>query len=126
MPFITITYSPKYPLTESEKKWLDARAAANRIAECYSCLLCEWREKQGIACLFRECQRFNENYRDAAEFEARVAVYLAKAPCLTCPDNPQGGCSTRKLNSYGRAHVEACRLKHARLAVEEEMEKEGK
>ena len=61
------------------------------------------------------------NYKDAAEFEARVAVYLAKSPCLTCPSSIYGNCETRKT-ARGREVIEACRLKHARLAVEEEMQ----
>lgn len=66
----------------------------------------------------------NQNWKDAAEFEARVAVYLAKSPCLTCPDNSRN-CPRKNSPEKGRPFFEACRIKHARIAVEKEMEQEA-
>ena len=66
----------------------------------------------------------NQDWKDAAEFEARVAIYLAKSPCLTCPDNPRN-CPRNNSPDKGRPFFEACRMKHARIAVEQEMEREA-
>lgn len=66
----------------------------------------------------------NQDWKDAAEFEARVAVYLAKSPCLTCPDNSRN-CPRKNSPEKGRPFFEACRIKHARIAVEKEMEQEA-
>lgn len=49
-------------------------------------------------------------------------VYLAKSPCLTCPDNPRN-CPRKNTPEKGRPFFEACRIKHARIAVEKEMER---
>lgn len=116
-------------LTEAEKRWLEERKPPTKkiyktTADDNFC---------------RHCTRYNTNctpwfrdvaycptdqggdFRDAAEFSARVAAKLAKSACLVCPDNQHGGCPTREIAAHGREHVEACRLKHARLAVEAEM-----
>lgn len=114
MPFITITYPPNYPLTESEKKWLERRE--DRCSET-GYYISPW-DFPGKS-LFGITER--PNYKDAAEFEARVVAKLTESACLTCPENKPGGCPTRKIVAHGREHVETCRLKHARLAVEEEM-----
>ena len=66
---------------------------------------------------------FDDDIRDAAEFEERVANYN---PCLSCVDHPKN--CPRELSdgdSLGDEIV-ACRMKHARLAVEAEMIAEGK
>ena len=81
---------------------------------------CRWLNIQTCSCLLEDK---GANHRDAAEFEARVAVYLAKSPCLTCPDNPRN-CPRKNTPEKGRPFWEACRMKHARLAVEAEMERE--
>ena len=60
-----------------------------------------------------------------AEFWQRAAVKLAKSICLECPDN-KGNCPRRGIEQHGREYVEACRMKHARLAVEAEMIRKGK
>ena len=65
-----------------------------------------------------------EELRDAAEFEARVAAKLATVPILGCNSN----CPWNKMdpqNSFGCIHEyerRFCRLRNARLAVEEEMD----
>ena len=82
---------------------------------------CRWFDIQTCTCRLEDKK---EDYRDAAEFEARVAVYLAKSPCLTCPDNPRN-CPRENTPEKGRPWLEACRMKHARIAVEQEMEQEA-
>ena len=115
-------------LTEAEKKWLEKRKDKGE----YNFYYCQYCNKipsivTGGLCA-GPCPMYpgGFEYEDAAEFEARVVVRLAKSACLVCPDNRHGGCPTKKMAAHGREHVEACRLKHARLAVEAEMEKEEK
>lgn len=107
-------------LTEAEKKWLKKKSYYKQFpVNCYKTYKCS-------ECPHKEtCYLWPNDFKDAAEFEARVAVYLAKSACLVCPDNRHGGCPTREIAAHGREHVEACRLKHARLAVEAEMEAES-
>lgn len=72
------------------------------------------------------------DYRDAAEFEARVAVVAANGaqPCLqydyNCPYGYAGDCPDNCDGNYNRFGTQAtrCGLKHARLYVEEEMDNE--
>lgn len=105
-------------LTEAEKKWLEERETFIREEEAwYSCARCE-KFKPNYPCYLRSCLipwASEEDYRDTAEFEARVsrimALYLGAPPC-----------GTGKCNNPGFLCPE-CRLKHARLAVEQEMEK---
>jgi hypothetical protein len=118
-------------LTDAERKWLQERenvplfqcekyceyhVGKNSYFECtYSPALSqEWCKNDAG----------NQDWKDAAEFEARVAVYLAKSPCLTCPDNPRN-CPRENTPEKGRPFLEACRMKHARIAVEQEMEQEA-
>ena len=66
---------------------------------------------------------FDDDIRDAAEFEERVANYN---PCLSCVDHQK--ICPRELSdgdSLGDEIV-ACRIKHASLAVERQMLREGK
>lgn len=111
-------------LTEAEKKWLEERKQLNYPAACTrfnptksnrtngDChpicgLDYNWRDWE---CVLRPGKN---DYKDAAEFEARVANRLARlmylTPCVA------GGCTEHTL------HCTVCRLKYARLAVEEEM-----
>ena len=56
-----------------------------------------------------------ENFRDAAEFEARVAEKLATVICAGCEDfNKKNVCP---LTIYQARGICECRMKHARLAV---------
>ena len=70
-----------------------------------------------------EAQR--DRLQDAAEFEARVAAKQATAICGQCDkfNSSEKGCP---LAIFTRPGLDACRLKHARLAVEAEMAAEGK
>lgn len=66
----------------------------------------------------------SEDYRDAAEFEARVAEKMATVICGECEDlDKKNVCPLTIYQAHG---IEACRLKHARLTVEREMIAEGK
>lgn len=65
--------------------------------------------------------RFDEDFKDAAGFEARVVEKLLRHTCFNCPDCPDD-CPTSF--EHPRRTSKDCRLKRARLAVEAEMEKE--
>ena len=104
-------------LPEAEKKWLYTRENVAMVTGTYFCAFCQYMNDEEEECIFRKCPIFEADYRDAAEFEARVAAKMAKRehpiPCYSgkcCHPIP-----------YARL-CPACSLKHARLAVEAEME----
>ena len=103
-------------LTEAEKKWLEERQDKGE----YNFYYCQYCNKipsivTGGLCA-GPCPMYpgDFEYEDAAEFEARVAAWQADniPSCDFC-------------NWYEECFKTSCartRLKHARLAVEEEME----
>ena len=108
-------------LTESENAWLKHRDIANPrgtyfyeyckdYAECHSDML--W----GID----ECPTAPLSLHDAAEFEARVAAQLAAWETLPVPCMNDTYCDRSSLV------CPYCRLKWARLTVEEEMDVDRK
>ncbi len=113
-------------LTPNEIKWLRERKL--RATPCDA-------ELPGIICnccievINGDCP-LKPDYRDAAEFEARVAVIAANGaqPCLQyeydCPYGYDGNCPDNCDGNYNRFGTQAtsCGLKHARLYVEEEMD----
>lgn len=116
-------------LTEADKKWLEERKPPTvkpwrTTADDNFCNHCK---QYDIDCVpwFRntgDCPTHRGgNYRDAAEFEARVAAKLATMTCdRFCPD-----VLNNKICRRGWADLRpmyTCRLKHARLEVEAEME----
>ena len=119
-------------LTEQEKKWLEERkkrtqhcdTCPNRVGYYELCSSCRSRSLYGLSLC--------PDYRDAAEFEARVAVVAANGaqPCLQydydCPYGYAGDCPDNCDGNYNRFGTQAtrCGLKHARLYVEEEMDNE--
>ena len=112
-------------LTEAEIEWLERRK--NLCVRCVKRSHCRTGKTHGYnteSCRFWEIKTpngyINDNFRDAAEFEARVAEKLAKSICVVCPENKNGRCPTRNKHPQ-RADIEACRMRHARLAAEEEM-----
>ena len=116
-------------LTEDEKKWLEEREQVELRHGLYSCGHCKWHsdvfdEYTGYcAAEFRDCPIMG-NFREAAEFEARVAAKLATVICAGCEDfNKKDVCP---LAIYQAIGLYECRMKHARLAVEREMIAEGK
>ena len=122
-------------LTEAEKKWLEERKLpCNRCkapkAECDKLYNSKGSCWCAGALLKPIGYRLNPNYSDAAEFEARVAVKLARSawkvkPCALgmCPISVE----RCKLVCEDKADaLPHCRLLLARFAVEAEMEMEGK
>lgn len=119
-------------LTEQERKWLEERkkrtqhcdTCPNRVGYYELCSSCRSRSLYGLSLC--------PDYRDAAEFEARVAVVAANGaqPCLQydydCPYGYAGDCPDNCDGNYNRFGTQAtrCGLKHARLYVEEEMDNE--
>lgn len=110
-------------LNEAKHCWLANRGWVQTCLGSHSCGLCLYRDPDDLLCVFRVCPKFNDDFRDAAEFEARVAAKLTDEPPYAF-----GFCQLCKYNTHGcrnlRMKLTQCRLKHARLAVEEEMEKE--
>ena len=131
-------------LTESEKRWLQLRklyAGVNRHSY-YSCMHCSeynmgrwpwYNYPCNRACLYAGCPFIDigssaalSDYVEAVEFESRVACKLLEMP------------EHRSPCSYGEARMctiecasiwldcKDCRLKWARLAVEEEMDADRK
>ena len=119
-------------LTEQERKWLEERkkrtqhcdTCPNRVGYYELCSSCRSRSLYGLSLC--------PDYRDAAEFDARVAVVAANGaqPCLqydyNCPYGYAGDCPDNCDGNYNRFGTQAtrCGLKHARLYVEEEMDNE--
>lgn len=113
-------------LSEKEKDWLERRAVNEMAFDAFFCPHCEQFNVERDPYLGHcdddsRCPLTEHDFHDAAEFETRVAAKLAKSICFVCPDNKGGGCNT-KNRAKNRACIEACRLRHARLAVEAEME----
>ena len=116
-------------LTDKDREWLEKRKPPTEkpwptTADDNFCKHCKqritdcvpWYRKTGDCPTDR-----GGDFRDAAEFEARVAAKLAQntqaVPCI------EHGCP------HGMPLIwlcVSCRLKYARLAVEAEMEQEGK
>ena len=109
-------------LSDKDREWLEKREERGAYY-CYHCTdgrihfecMDVWNSPNN--CPLEDAQDF----RDAAEFEARVAAKLAQntqaVPCI------EHGCP------HGMPLIwlcVSCRLKYARLAVEAEMEQEGK
>ena len=122
MPLITLP-EPKYPLTESEKKWLKSRQRlaikSCRYCDYYSCEspCADWYDGE---CVFDFIDT-SYYYKDTAEFEARVAAKVAAMhwDCVGCPGDYVDDCSITDVSCT------ETRLKHARIEVEEEMEGEN-
>lgn len=130
-------------LTEDEKRWLEKRK--NLCNRCVKAAWCRTGEKHGYnteRCRFWELKvpnqsillgALSEDFHDAAEFEARVAVLLAKPrpelrPHCSWYETTDDTNFVRKTacpphhdidNCPG---IDMCILYHARLAVEAEMD----
>lgn len=109
-------------LTEQERKWLTVRKKA-----CARCGKVPFRcsQDQRNACyragfpLWDKTTVTFESYRDAAEFEARVAARLAGAWAIG-----EDMCFNNHCQLFAKDRCTACYLKNARIAVEEEMDNE--
>lgn len=94
--------------TEQEKKWLEEREERFAIHGIYS--------NPQIIPSYWQTFALTPDYKDAAEFEARVAKALA-GPIHLTPCNEMD-CE------YVSISCPSCRLKHARLEAEYKMEAE--
>lgn len=113
------------PLNEHEREWLERRGNA-----CTRCGIKECGIRKGNnrvkKCDFFEIKSIgsktgmlDENFSDAAEFEARVAEKLSDCSMeslLPCKGNKECLCA------HPLKYCTWCRMKYARLATEEEME----
>lgn len=109
-------------LTEKERKWLEFRKNV-----CFRCK----KRRQTCSPVLREiCQKAGypirdlamvipPDYRDAAEFEARVTARLAGAWAIG-----EDMCFNNHCQLFDKDRCTACYLKNARIAVEEEMDNE--
>lgn len=87
---------------------------------------CQWIPPEGF--VTTQCYRFKHesyvidkgDFEDAAEFEATVSKILASVVCGKCLKFGQKQvCPFARLDTPG---LDDCRLKHARLMAEEQME----
>ena len=107
-------------LTEQEKKWLE-----NRKIRCSRCVHYEVSGVGGICFWCADREKFEtsaytlaSDYRDAAEFEARVSRYIAEnASKLYFSSN-----SWQFLDGFKAKSLAWYILREARIAVEEEMD----
>ena len=119
-------------LTESEKQWLERREEMPGYF-CLWCPLwdneadCDGRSPHPFCPIFQRRERL----LDAAEFSERVAAKLANIhfgteDCQYCSNhiNVNEYCGECKTASSDKRCL-ACRLKYARLKVEEEMDSNG-
>ena len=116
-------------LTEQEREWLERRK--NLCNRCGFQKRCSWKS-ENIPCekwgLFQikawgtKSGDVEHNFRDTAEFNARVAEKLARNICICCPDALARKSCPSAFESPRRTG-ESCRLMHARLAAEAEMDK---
>lgn len=122
------------PKTEKERKWLEKRRTKD--APCGAC----WRWCR-TECK-EACDRLTSDYRDAAEFEARVAAKLAEHAGSNARRGEIGtllrprGCSWYNADGCREtvcpcghdidkcAGIPFCNLYLARIAVEQEIDKE--
>ena len=95
--------------TEQEKKWLGEREERFAIHVIYS--------NPQIIPSYWQTFALTPDYKDAAEFEARVVMALAGYIHLT-PCHDEMACEN------GRISCLSCRLKYARLEAEYKMENE--
>lgn len=107
-------------LTANERKWLNSRKADLISPGAYFCGQCETQ----CFTLEKPCplQITGKNWRDAAEFEQRVAAKLADPTWTVCR---YGDSCIEYGGDKEDAWIwlcEVCRIKYARLQVEEEMD----
>lgn len=111
-------------ITEDEKRWMERRKKNEKEYGSVCCPYCEqfnpeWDLYLGYCNDKTDCQLTEHDFSDAAEFEARVAEKLARNICYNCSDEPE---SCPSAFEYPRKTGERCRLMHARIAVEQEMD----
>lgn len=117
-------------LSEKEKDWLERREKYLKLY-CQHCQFFEPYDTPHVNpgwcsgdcwCCPVVGKDILYSFQDAAEFEARVAEKLVRNICYNCSDEPEGCPSAFE---YPRRTGERCRLMHARLAVEAEMDRKS-
>lgn len=114
-------------LSEAEKDWLERRKKNEKEYGSVFCPYCEQfiaERDEYIGPCYDDlyCPLTDHLFLDAAEFNARVAEKLARNICIYCPD-ALARKSCPSAFEYPRRTGESCRLMHARLAAEAEMDK---
>lgn len=125
-------------LDEKTLEWLKRRKNLCTRCAVKNCIMpnnknrilgsCEWFEVKAPG---SKTGKLREDYRDAAEFEARVAFKIARffdiETCKMC-SYQEDGCNKVKDKDGRRRKKpnEWCVLKRQRIAVEREMIQEGK
>ena len=129
-------------LTEAEKGWLELRDFCKALVDRFYCLNCQdfFTDDEAFetVCLNpNNCPITTQDFRDTAEFEARVAALLAKNRAdgkilrpKSCSwyETTEDGHLVRKTACTPRHDIDkcagfaTCSLYHARLAVEAEMD----
>ena len=112
-------------LTEQERKWLE-----NRKIRCSRCVHYEVSGVGGICFWCADMEKFEtsaytlaSDYRDAAEFAERVAAKLTLEEPCPLPENADlDDCPYFTEDDGSAFSCRWCRLKRARIAVEEEMD----
>lgn len=112
-------------LTEKEKRWLEKRKKRCERCTHYSpnIVWC-----QCIHNFKTDAYSLEPNYHDAAEFEARVAEKLTlKEPCPLPENADLDDCPYSYFieDEESAFSCRWCRLKRARIAVEEEMDNDA-
>lgn len=102
-------------LTDKEKRWLEGRK--RRKAPCGD------ETHHCVGCLVRCGCSLTPDFIDAAEFEARVAEKLTlKEPCPLPEHAELDDCPYFTEDEESAFSCRWCRLKRARITVEEEMD----
>lgn len=119
-------------LSKNELIWLITRERQLETDRYYICKYCyaakQATKKRGPSPCVQQCfrdkqkpvcykLRITNSFRDAAEFEARVAARMARTEAFII-------CEEICRNNGNIQNCTECRMKWARLAVEEEMENE--
>lgn len=119
-------------LTEAEIEWLERRK--NLCLRCYRSTFCRAGKRHSLnadTCRFWEINvsfgALKENFRDAAEFEARVAEKLSALVNDAPPPDLWPQCIS--CNAFKNDELDACMacvMKEARIAVEAEIDDENR
>lgn len=122
-------------LDKKTLEWLERRENLCTRCAVKNCIMpnnknrilggCEWFEVKAPG---SKTGKLREDYRDAAEFEARVAASATWRGevmlCVHCQYKKDGCKRSNRLHTRMESHW--CKLKHHRLAVEREMIAESK
>lgn len=105
-------------LTDKEKRWLEGRK--HRKAPCGD------ETHHCVGCMVKCGCSLTPDWIDAAEFEARVAEKLTlKEPCPLPENADLDDCPYFIEDEESAFSCRWCRLKRARIAVEEEMDNDA-